>query len=133
MDSGRGKMRGRPKLNIDIEKVKELAEIQCTQEEIAAILGLSRDTLYRNKEFCDIYEKKKAEGKQKLRQMQWDAAKKGNPTMLIWLGKQHLDQRDISHSEVTQQVDMTVHEQIRQMTDEEIDQAIRKIYGTRFT
>ena len=26
--------------------------------------------------------------------MQWQAAENGNPTMLIWLGKQMLDQKD---------------------------------------
>lgn len=129
--NGNGKKVGRPKLEIDFKKVEELAEVQCTQEEIACALGISVDTLQRNKEFCGIYEKKKAGGRQRLRQAQWDLAMKGNPTMQIWLGKQYLDQKD-SH-EVTSQVDMTIHEKIKSMTDEEIDQAIRKIYGPRYT
>jgi hypothetical protein len=29
-----------------------------------------------------------------LRRMQWQAAENGNPTMLVWLGKQYLNQKD---------------------------------------
>ena len=33
--------------------------------------------------------------------MQWDSAKKGNTTMLVWLGKQYLKQSDKQEVEAT--------------------------------
>ena len=34
------------------------------------------------------------QGKTSLRRMQWEKAQSGNTTMLIWLGKQMLGQKD---------------------------------------
>jgi len=85
---------GRPKFVIDMDAVRKLASIQCTQEEIAAFLGCSVDTLQRSEEFCGVYKKAIETGKSSLRRLQWKAAEKGNTSMLIWLGKQYLAQRD---------------------------------------
>lgn len=85
---------GRPKVKIDYPTVEKLANIQCTQEEIATVLGVSTKTLQRNDEFCRIYKKGLETGKSSLRRLQWKAAERGNPTVLIWLGKQYLDQKD---------------------------------------
>ena len=85
---------GRPKLTIDLEKVKTLAEMFCTQEEIAAVLNLSVDTLLRSKEFCEEYKKGILKAKSTLRSVQFAQAQ-NNVTMAIWLGKQYLAQRDI--------------------------------------
>lgn len=85
---------GRPKKVIDYELVEKLAHIHCTQEEIAEVLGVSVKTLQRNKEFCRIYKKGISSGKMSLRRQQWKAAERGNTTMLIWLGKQYLEQKD---------------------------------------
>jgi len=87
---------GRPKIKLDYELIKKLATIQCTQEEIASVVGVHRSTLLRNKEFCDIYKKGQEEGKMSLRRLQWKAANVGNTTMLVWLGKQYLGQKDKS-------------------------------------
>lgn len=89
---------GRPRFNIDFKLVKRLAKIHCTQQEIADSLGCSTDTLVRSDIFCDIYKKAIAEGKMSLRRLQWKAAVAGNNTMLIWLGKQNLGQRDVVES-----------------------------------
>ena len=50
-------MAGRPKKVIDYEAVEKLANIQCTQEEIASFLNLSVRTLQRDEEFCRIYKR----------------------------------------------------------------------------
>lgn len=84
----------RPKIILDMELIKGLARIHCTQAEIAGILHVSTDTLTRNKEFCAIYKKAIEEGKISLRRLQWQKAQDGNTTMLIWLGKQYLSQTD---------------------------------------
>lgn len=92
-------MAGRPKKEIDYQAVEKLANIQCTQEEIASFLELSVRTLQRDEEFCRIYKKAQDNGKMSLRRMQYKLADK-NPTMAIWLGKQYLGQRDSFPDEV---------------------------------
>lgn len=87
---------GRPKIELDYNLIEKLATIQCTQEEIASVVGVHRSTLLRDKEFCNIYKKGQESGKMSLRRMQWKLADKGNATMAIWLGKQYLGQKDKS-------------------------------------
>lgn len=92
-------MAGRPKKEIDYVAVEKLANIQCTQEEIASFLGLSVRTLQRDEEFCRIYKKGQENGKMSLRRIQFKLAER-NPTMALWLGKQYLGQRDSFPDEV---------------------------------
>ena len=97
--------RGRPRIKIDYKQVEQLAAMQCTDEEIAAVLGVERSTIKRRKkdddEFCTAYKKGKERGKASLRRMQFKAAEGGNATMLIWLGKQYLDQSDKTQQEIS--------------------------------
>lgn len=91
---------GRPKIEVDWSKVDAMCQIQCTGEEIASVLDISYDTLERrckdDKEcsFADYIGEKKQGGRASLRRKQWKLAESGNPTMLIWLGKQYLGQSD---------------------------------------
>ena len=82
----------RPRKPIDEEKLFLLASLGLTTAEIAAVLECSPDTLERN------YAEEMAEGKSKckasLRRKQYELAMAGNPTMLIWLGKNMLGQSD---------------------------------------
>jgi len=41
--------RGRPRIKIDYRQVEQLAAMQCTDEEIAAVLGVERSTIKRRK------------------------------------------------------------------------------------
>lgn len=86
--------RGRPKLELNEQDIENLASIQCTDEEIAAVLGCSSDTLTRN--YAEALQRGKAKGRASLRRRQWKASQDGNATLLIWLGKQILGQRDQS-------------------------------------
>lgn len=90
---------GRPKKVIDYALVEKLANIQCTEAEISEILEISTRTLQKDEEFLRIYKKGLESGKSSLRRLQWRAAEKGNPTMLVWLGKQYLNQKDKSEIE----------------------------------
>jgi hypothetical protein len=90
---------GRPKKVVDYALVEKLANIQCTEVEISEILEISTRTLQKDKEFLRIYKKGLESGKSSLRRLQWKAAEKGNPTMLVWLGKQYLNQKDRSEVE----------------------------------
>ena len=92
---------GRPKKEIDYELAGKLAAIQCTQEEIADILDISRQTLLKDEQFLYIFRTKKETGKSSLRRMQWKTAEAGNPTMQIWLGKQYLGQSDKQETALT--------------------------------
>ena len=97
---------GRPTIEIDFKKVDALCSVFCTCQEIVALLNTfdencSYDTVERrikekfNVTFAEyVKQKQNAFGKPKLRKAQWDLGMEGNSTMLIWLGKQYLDQRD---------------------------------------
>jgi hypothetical protein len=88
---------GRPVKDIDWNVVEKLASIQCTDEEIAAVLGVHSDTIKRRKkvpEYAEILANGRAKGRASLRRLQWKSAEVGNVTMQIWLGKQLLGQRD---------------------------------------
>ena len=89
---------GRPRLYIDLRQVEELARIGCTDADMAAVLGVSVDTLQRRKreseEFRGLIEKGHASLRNSLRRLQVKKALEGNTTMLIWLGKQLQGQSD---------------------------------------
>jgi hypothetical protein len=85
--------------------VEDLARIQCTDAEMASILGFSidgwRKRVRRSKELVDLIEKGKEAGRSSLRRLQWKSATNGNIAMQIWLGKQYLGQRDVQSTELT--------------------------------
>jgi hypothetical protein len=83
---------GRPAKDLDVEQIKRLAMIHCTMTEIAAVMKCSVDTLERN--FADIIKDAKEEGKSSLRRAQYKKAMSGHPSMLIWMGKHLLDQKE---------------------------------------
>ncbi len=94
------KLFGRPKKKIDKSVFENLMKIQCTKEEICAVLMVSENTLlnwvkenYDGATFCAVFSSFKAVGRASLRRIQYDQAEK-NPRMAIWLGKQYLGQRD---------------------------------------
>jgi len=82
----------RPKLEIDPIQVERLAQLHCTNVEIAAFFGCDEGTI--RKRFSEELAKGRGTGKISLRRSQWKAAENGNVTMLIWLGKQILGQKD---------------------------------------
>lgn len=93
-------MKGRPEKTLDWNQLEKLARLPLVAEEIAWVLGVSVDTLSRRLQeqeqiTCAEYlEQKRASIRKRLMAKQFDVAMKGNVTMLIWLGKQYLDQKD---------------------------------------
>lgn len=91
---------------INWEQVDKMCAIHCTGEEQAAILGIDYDTLNsackreKGKPFSDHFKEKASGGKMSLRRRQYTTAMDGNPTMLIWLGKNWLGQKDKSDEEI---------------------------------
>lgn len=90
----------RPKTKIDWSRVDDMLEKQCEGTEIAGALGIHPDTFYeRVKEkhkvgFSEYKQQKRESGKSLLRKKQFEVALEGNTTMLVWLGKQYLQQTD---------------------------------------
>ena len=78
--------------------VKGLGNIQATGPECAAVLGVTEPTWIKFKKGFPEVEAALRDGQGKgrasLRRRQFKAANDGNPTMLIWLGKQYLGQAD---------------------------------------
>lgn len=91
---------GRKKAVIDWRRVDKLLEAGCNGVEISANLGIHSNTLYErckvdNKcDFSDYAATKRASGDSLLRTAQFKAAMAGDKSMLIWLGKQRLNQTD---------------------------------------
>ena len=83
---------GRPRTVVDERVLAGLAAIQCTYNEMAAVLSVDESTLRLH--YKDLIEKERDAGKMGLRRAQMQSAYKGNATMLIWLGKQYLGQKD---------------------------------------
>lgn len=97
---------GRPRKNIDWETLNKLCALHCTGIECASVLNVSYDALngaIKRKgytgfpEYFKIYS---APGKASLRRLQFKSAESGNATMLIWLGKQYLGQRDFKYDAI---------------------------------
>lgn len=93
MEQTEKKKTGRKLLDLDENLIARLASIHCTMKEIAAVVGCSVDTL--ENRFSDLIKESREKGKMSLRRWQWQLAEKQNLGMLVWLGKQHLEQRDI--------------------------------------
>lgn len=94
----------RPKIQLDYELIEKLANIQCTQEEIASFLEVSVRTLQRDETFCRIYKKGQDNGKMSLRRYQFKQAEK-NASMAIFLGKQYLGQKDVIEADNTKELE----------------------------
>ena len=77
---------------IDPEKVIACAAVGLTQWEVAAIMGCSHDTIHRK--FQAEFDLGKAKACASVRRKQIELAMAGNPTMLVWLGKNMLGQSD---------------------------------------
>ncbi|MEB3218967.1 MAG: hypothetical protein VKN72_22405 [Nostocales cyanobacterium 94392] len=101
---------GRPRIEIDWKEFDKLCGLQCTLEEIAGWFNCSIDTIEnRVKEvhgitFSEYFSQKRASGRISLRRKQYESAMSGNTALLIWLGKQYLNQSDkqdqtVSHND----------------------------------
>lgn len=102
---------GRPRKEIDVDQFEKLCAIQCTLEEVAAYFDMDSDTLNeRMKEiyggtFSDVFKVKRQKGFVSLRRSQFNKALEGDNTMLIFLGKNYLKQRDRAPEEEQSKTD----------------------------
>lgn len=89
----------RPRKEINQNEFERLCEIQCTIDEICAVLGVSDKTLNAwckrtyHANFSVVFREKRKGGCASLRRNQWKMAE-NNVAMAIFLGKQYLGQSD---------------------------------------
>lgn len=90
----------KPKLNINWNEVYKLLEAGCSGTEIAAFLGISKMTLYSRsrvdlkRDFSEVKQEYRRRGDSLLRAKQYQMAMAGDKTMMIFLGKNRLNQAD---------------------------------------
>lgn len=117
----------RPEKKIDWEIVDELLAAGSHGTDVAAFLGIHPDTFYKRVEkefrmgFSDYSSQKKSLGDALIRLTQYKKAigisKKGDNMMLIWLGKQRLNQKENpGELEVSKETNERYLEVIHQIT-----------------
>lgn len=113
----REKKTGRNLKTIDWNKVDTLLESHSTGTEVAAYFGIHPNTFYIRCEkekkvgFSEYQQQKAEKGNIRLRDAQEKLALKGNATMLVWLGKQYLNQKD--KEDTTAQVVKTLSDLVK--------------------
>lgn len=128
----------RPFTEIDWKKVDDLLVSGCPGTEIAGQLGIHPDTLYKHVEakyktnFSAYLREKRGKGDAMLRSHQFYKAlgitEKGDNTLLIWLGKCRLKQKEHDDSQDTEVMTDTDKEN-RIMEAEAIIMKYQEKYG----
>ena len=138
----------RPKKKISQKQFESLCAIQCTEEEICDVLGVTDKTLTKwcketySKPFSEVFREKRTLGKASLRRNQWKLAEKGNSTMLIWLGKQILKKSESTIQDEIKLKELELKEKefalrekllMKQLeeggSESDLAQAIRDVFG----
>ena len=93
--SAKKRKAGRPKHTFTEDQINQISQLAlngCQNNTIATIMGIDCETMLRH--FKELLGKRRSERRNNLRKLQYDAAKKGNPALLIFLGKNELGQAD---------------------------------------
>ena len=128
-------MKTKPKIEIDLAKVEELASKLLTKEQIAISLGISVDTLYsrqrESQDFQDAIKRGREKGVAAVAEKLVNSAIEGNTTAQIFVLKTHGGQewKDKQDVNLTGEV-LVKTKSLQDMTDEEL-QAELKRYGDK--
>ena len=91
---------GIPRLELVESVLYEMAKSYASYDTLGCIFGVSGAHIQQT--YPGLVEKARAEGLKNLHAAQFAAATQDrNPTMLIWLGKQYLNQKDVNRTEHT--------------------------------
>lgn len=115
--------RGRPKKQIDKAQFEKLCGLQCTLEEFCCYFDCDNKTIEKwcmttyKKNFSEVFKVKRGIGKTSLRRRQFEVAMSGNPTMLIWLGRNMLNQTDRVEVDAST-IDESTREEVEKLASE---------------
>lgn len=118
---------GRPKADIDLKLVEELAAIGCTQMDIAEAIGVGLRTLQeRGDDFRTAYSKGRSAQKSSLRRKLYQLAMQGNVKALLFacerdLGMTQKIEQQVEHSggiDVKAILQQFAHDELKAMTDD---------------
>lgn len=87
-------MAGRPRKQIDLEQVEEMAAEFCTQEEISQDMEFERTLFHRRDDVRQAFLKGINQARISLRHMLFKAAQSGDRAVLIFLAKNELGYSD---------------------------------------
>lgn len=113
----------RPLLDVDWKVVDEYLETGCPGTKIADAIGISADTLYDRCEkekgvtFTVYSQQKRTKGDALLHKLQFDKAKEGDTSLLIFLGKVRLEQRETVIQAATPEQEKNYRMVIDQLAD----------------
>jgi hypothetical protein len=120
---------GRKQIKIDLVEVEKLCGLQCTDAELASVLGVSTRTIERRKKqpaFAEVVARGKAKGQVSVRRMLFGLAAKGNVAAAIFLAKNILGYRDVVANELSgpngAPIEVDHKPDLSQLTDEELKQ-----------
>lgn len=121
------KKRGRPESSVDIDTLERLAGLDCTIDEAAAVLRVSKRTLLRrleNPKFRRAWDEGRLKANVSLRRRQWTVANSDAPqaaAMLLHLCKTRLGQTDKSIVEMSGRDGGPIqHLDLANMSDEQV-------------
>lgn len=119
----------RPKVKIDLAELEKLCSMQCTDEEVAAFLGVSVRTIERRRKspaFQEVMELAKAKGRVSVRRNLFKLAAAGNIAAVIFLAKNLLGYKDIVANEMSGPnggpITLGPAPEMEQLTDDELKQ-----------
>jgi hypothetical protein len=93
---------GRKPIKIDLVELEKLSSVQCTDDELAAILQVSVRTIERRKKdpaFAETIDRGRARGRVSVRRMLFAQGAKGNVAAAIFLAKNLLGYKDYFRNE----------------------------------
>lgn len=118
-----------------LKTIAGLGKVVATTKECAAVLGVSEPTfiafMKANSKAREAYDNSRGDRFVSLRRQQFKVADQGNATMLIWLGKQHLGQRDVDREHLPLGGGGPIID-VSTLSDEEVDSLVailRKLAG----
>ena len=119
----------RPPRPMSLEDLEGLGRLQCTNAELGAYFGLTERQIISRRatdpELDECIKRGQNQGRISLRRQQFAAALDGDRTMLVWLGKNVLGQRD-SGIDINVSGSMSFdNEEIRPLLDSKMDEFVR--------
>lgn len=120
-------MAGRPEKEIDWDKVDHLLRAGCLGTEVAATFGMHPNTFYTRVQqeynciFSEYLQQKRADGDAAIRARQYEKALGlndiGDNSLLIWLGKNRLGQRNEDKLSIVTQEQQNTLDKTMDMVD----------------